>query len=185
MSLFQDHWGGRSPLTQTLLSASSVARQLMLTAKASGLLRAHCRAAIFFCFALIFSILAIEDKPRKPFSSPPVKTPLPFCQFLCLPFPPDPKVGQEMPRLPPPRSPSLKGATSTPYTQQPTLHAPVWTGWCSRCCAGGQWWERRESQAALRSRRRGTRYRWGLVTSDREEGSGLGSLCELTLGIRT
>lgn len=85
-SLFQDPWGQvtfDANLSRGFLcgQAAHTHRQVV-RAPAGSLLR-----AIFFCFALIFSILAIEDKQRKPFSSPPVKTPLPFCQFLCLPFP--------------------------------------------------------------------------------------------------
>ena len=80
-----------SPGAQGPVAPSSQGRLLALTARWAGLLWVHFRAAIFFCFALIFSILAIEDKQRKPFSSPAVKTPLPFCWFPCLPFPLNPR----------------------------------------------------------------------------------------------
>lgn len=80
-----------SPGAQGPAVPSSQGRLLVLTARWAGLLQVRFRAATFFCFALIFCILAIEDKQRKPFSSPAVKTPLPFCWFPCLPFPLNPR----------------------------------------------------------------------------------------------
>lgn len=67
--------------------------------RSSGFLCACCRVTIFFCFALLFSILAIEDKQTKPLRTPSVKAPLPFCWFLCLPFSLNPRRRKKCPNF--------------------------------------------------------------------------------------
>lgn len=112
------------------MAATSRGKQLTLTTGEAGLLLPRCKAATFLCFALIFSILAIEDTQRRPFSSPAVKTFLPFC--LALPL----SLRQRKNCLDVPSHLSRLKRRHPRPTQQPASWAPRWMGSCSQCCLG-------------------------------------------------
>lgn len=82
------------------MAASSLGKQLTLTTGKAGLLLPRCKTATLLCFALIFSILAIEDTEGR------------FLLLrskifaILLGFAPKPETEEELPRCPLPLFPT-------------------------------------------------------------------------------